>query len=166
MKWTKLLFLFLLAGILTLLDTSFFANLTLKDASIVSVFQLIIIFALIAETKQFLFFLSSTIIFFALFSSLPIWILFLLLFLLPSLFLYLRKGHLPLPSIPVAIFLFLIANFVFELILLFYAKEWNNKGFSVLCYFVIINTIFGSILYYFYYLILNIRTRGGKIKNI
>lgn len=166
MKWIKLTTLFLFAAILVLLDTSFFANLSVHNASIVSVFQLIIIFALIADTKKYLFFAASTIIFFSVFSSLPIWLIALLFFILPSTILYLRKSHLPLPSVPVALILFLIVNLLFEIILLFYVKEWNKDGLLVLYYFVIINTIFGATLYYFYDLFLKIKTRGGKIKNI
>lgn len=166
MKWVKYTTLFFSAAALTLLDTSFFANLSIRNASIVSVFQLIIIFALMADTKKYFFFVSSAIIFFSIFSSLPVWLIFVLFFVLPGSVLYLRKGHLPLPSVPVALILFAIVNLVFELILLLYFGEWNKNGFSSLYYFVIINTIFGVILYYFFHLFLNLASRGGKIKNI
>lgn len=165
MKWLKFTILFLSAGALTLLDTSLFANMTLKNASIVSVFQFMIILALVADTRNFFIFISGAIIFFAVFSSLPVWTIFILLFLLPSSVLYLRKGHLPLPSVPVAAIILLLSNLIFELVLLLYIKEWNKNGFEVMYYFVLINTVFGSLIYYFFRIYLHIKTRGGKIKN-
>jgi len=165
MKWFKFTSLFLAAGAFTLLDTSLFANMTVKNASIVSVFQLIIILALVADTRNYFIFVSGAIIFFAVFSSLPVWTIFILLFLLPCSVLYLRKGHLPLPSLPVATIILLLSNLIFELVLLLYIKEWNKKGFEVMYYFVLINTVFGSLIYYFFHLYLHIKTRGGKIKN-
>lgn len=166
MKWIKYLILFLLAATLTLLDTSFFANLIVKNTSIISTFQLIIIFALIADTKKYLFVVTSVIIFFAIFSSLPVWVIFLLFFVLPSTIIYLRKGHLSFPSVPIALILFIIANLLFELILLLYVHEWNKSGFLTLYYFVLINSIFGIILYYFFHLFLSLSSRNGKIKDI
>ena len=165
MKWLKFTTIFLSAGALTLLDTSFFANMTIRDSSLVSVFQFIIILALVADTRNFFIFISGAIIFFAVFSSLPVWLIFILLFALPSAILYLRKGHLPLPSLPVAAIIILLANLIFELILLLYIKEWNKNGFLVMYYFILINTFFGALIYYFFHLYLNIKTRGGKIKN-
>lgn len=165
MKWIKYTILFFLAAVLTLLDTSFFANIAVGNASIVSVFQLVIFFAILAEAKNYYFFAASAIILFSIFSSLPVWLIFLLFFLLPSAILYLRKGHLALPSVPATMILFTIANLLFEIILLSYAKEWNKSGFSSLYYFIFINTIFGTILYYLFHLFLNITTRGRKNKN-
>lgn len=165
MKWLKSITLFLFAGALTLLDTSLFANMTIKNASLVSVFQLIIILALVADTRNYFIFVSGAIIFFAVFSSLPVWTIFILLFLLPSSVLYLRKGHLPLPSVPIAAIILLLANLLFEFVLLLYIKEWNKKGFEVMYYFILLNTVFGALIYYFVHLYLHIRTRGGKIKN-
>lgn len=166
MKWIKYTILFFSAALLTLLDTSFFPNIIVKNTSIVSVFQLIVIFAFLADAKKYLFFTGIAIIFFSIFSSLPVWLIFVLFFVLPGIIIYLRKGHLPLPSMPIALILFMIINFMFELVLLLYVKEWNKNGFTSLYYFVIINTLFGVILYYFFHSYLNVVTRGGKIKNI
>lgn len=165
MKWIKFIALFFSAAAFTLLDTSFFANLSVGHATIISTFQLIIIFALISDTKNYFIFMTSTIIFFSIFSSLPMWVIFSLFFLLPSVILYLRKVHLPLPSVPITLILFAIANLFFESILLFYAREWNRSGFSVLCYFIIINTIFGTVSYYVVHSFLNFRAGRGKINN-
>ena len=165
MKWLKFTTIFLSAGALTLLDTSFFANMTIRNASLVSVFQIIIILALVADTRNYFIFVSGAIIFFAIFSSLPVWTIFLLLFILPSAVLYLRKGHLPLPSLPVAAIIILLANLLFELVLLLYIREWNKNGFLVMYYFILLNTFFGALVYYFFHMYLLIRSRGGKIKN-
>lgn len=166
MKWIKYTILFFTAIALTLLDTSFFPGLLIKNASIISSFQLMIIFAFLADTKMYLFFTGIVIIFFSIFSSLPVWVIFVLFFVLPGVIIYLRKGHLPLPSVFIALILFTIINFIFEIVLLLYFQEWSKSGFVSLYYFVIINTFFGVVLYYFFHLFLNLTTRGGKIKNI
>lgn len=166
MKWLKYTILFFFAGFLTLLDTSFFANITAKGATIISVFQFILILALLGNTKNYFVFISGAIVFFAIFSSLPVWIIFLLLFILPSTVLYLSKDHLSLLSVPIAAILFLVANFLFELILLLYMKEWNKNGFEVMYYFVILNSIFGIFEYYLFHLFLQKSKKGGRIKSI
>ena len=165
MKWIKYTILILTPALLILLDTTFFSSLTIKNASIISVFQFLIIFSLIADTRNFLIFTTSSVFFFSVFSSLAPFLIFILLFILPSLILFLRKNHLPLPSVPIAIVFFILANFIFEIILLLYYKQWRVEGFSVLYYFVLINSILGVAFYYIFHLIIGISTRNGKINN-
>lgn len=160
MKWIKYTILILAPAVLTLLDTAFFSNLTIKDASIISVFQFLILFSLIADAGNCLVFAAFSVFFFSIFSSLPLWLIFLLFFILPSMIMYLRRSHLPLPSVPASAIFFVLSNAIFEMILLLYSKQWSSAGFSVLYYFVLINSIIGVVIYYVAHLIIGLSTRG------
>ena len=164
MKWIKYTILILTPLALTLLDTAFFSNLTIKHASIISVFQFLIILSLIANVRNCLIFAAFSVFFFSIFSSLPLWLIFILFFILPSLILYLRKSHLPLPSVLRSTILFVMCNFVFEMILLLYYRQWSRAGFSVFYYFILINSAVGVLLYYIFHLFIGMSTRDGRIK--
>lgn len=156
MKLLKYLSLIILALLLTFADASFFSSLSFRNASIVSTLSLVLIFAFLGNSRIFFIFTFSVVIFFSVFSSIPIWLIFLIFFIMPSIFLFLRKSHLPIPSIPFSIVFFVLADFLFELSLLLTSGEWNSAAIKVLLWFVLLNVVFGTVIYYV------IRTLGKK----
>lgn len=162
MKWAGKILLILFALFLSVMDTAFFSNLTINGASIVSVYMLSIIFAINGDFERFLLFVGATVIFFSIFSSLPIYLIFLLFLVIPSFLLFLRKKYLPHPSVPVSLFYFIIVDFLFEIILLLQSKEWSRNGFEILGYFILINSVFGVIMFY---IVNKIKNKFGRKEN-
>ncbi len=134
---------FLLAGILVLLDTSFFSNLPIGNATIISTLAAIILFSFTGNPRDLISFVSFAIIFFSIFSSLPIWLIFFTFLLIPGLIFYVRKILLPEPSPIFSVIYFFGGNFLFELAILLRSGEWNQKGLAVFVSFVLINSLFG-----------------------
>jgi len=85
----------------------------------------------------------AAVLFFALFSSLPLPIVFLNFFLLPVAVYYIKNTYFPEPTIISVIFYFTAATFLFDLIILIYAKEWNQAGYLALGYFTVLNSLAG-----------------------
>lgn len=149
MKFFRKFLIVLFAFVLTLLDVSFFSNLTVGGSTIISTYVFITIFSLIGDSSISLVFSLSCVLFFVAFSSVPLFSILLLFFVFPAIIVYLRKNYFPEPSVLLSAIFFLVANLVLELFMLFNAKEFSEAALQTLLYFVIINSIFGVIAFYF-----------------
>jgi hypothetical protein len=157
MIYIKYLFLIVLSFVLSFMDISFFSFLGVYGATILTSFIFMIIFTLVDKTKKDYIIVSlSLVLFFSIFSSLPLFPIMVNFFLIPAAISYIRKYYLPEPSLIVSPLYFLVATFIFEGVLLIYSKAWNNEGLLTFSWFVFINTMVGVIVYYFY---LKIRKR-------
>jgi len=143
MKIFQQILIILLAFCLVILDVSFFSQLNIYGASILFSFIVAILFVLLNRDKNYLCYLLASVIFFTIFSSLPLPIIFLNFFLLPVAVNYIKNTYFPEPTIISVIFYFFAATFIFDFILLIYAKEWNQSGYLALGYFTVLNSLAG-----------------------
>lgn len=133
----------ILAFILVILDVSFFSQLDIYGASVLFSFIAAILFALLDREKNYLFYLLAAVLFFTIFSSLPLPIIFLNFFLLPVAINYVKNTYFPEPTIISVVFYFFISAFIFDFVILIYAKEWNQAGYLALGYFTVLNSLAG-----------------------
>lgn len=149
MNWKKLLLFCLTSYFFTILDVSFFSNFSFFGATIVSAYIIVLVFALVAEKNDCFLFLFLTFFFYAIFSSVPIIILFILFVVLPGILIYLRKYNYVEPTLVVSsvtVFVFLL---LFELILLIYYKEFNFSAVKLVTGFVLVNSLVSLIIFDF-----------------
>jgi|GEM_PF-1446708 len=142
--WKKLLVV-LLAFIAVFLDVSFFSFWPIFGATLISSFVLVVIFSLLFDIQLFLIFSLSVVFFFAIFSSLPLLIIIACFLLLPALLLYVRDRYLPEPNFIIIVVYLIIANSLFEIMLLTFFGEWNENGLLAFAYFITLNTLLGLI---------------------
>jgi len=149
MKIYKYIILAIAAFVTTLLDTSFFSFIDIFEASIISTFSALLVLTILNFKREALYFASFSILFYTIFSSVPVYLLFLLFFGISTLF-YLAKIKVAinLKSIFWVIIIFLVSNFLFDLFLLLLFGGVTADSLTSLFFFVIINTIFGIILFY------------------
>lgn len=162
MNLTKILFLILLAFILSILDTSFFSFIPIFGATIISSYVAIINFSINGKINEFLLFTIAVIFFFSAFSSLPVWLIVAIFLLVPYLIFYIKKSYFPEPSTLSSLAFFSFATFLFALASLLYDQEWHLNRIAVGLYFILINSAFGV---FFYYLSKKIR-KNFAIKDI
>lgn len=147
MNLIKQLFLGLLAFFLVVLDTAFFSNLPFFGATIISSFVAMVVISLFVKLSDCYIFSSVATISMSIFSSVSVFSLLLVFFVIPSAIYYLRKYYIkdlnPLAAIP-----FFTGSFlIFDLILMMSSKEYGNEAFLAMGYFAVINTVFGAIIY-------------------
>ena len=151
MNWLKILTLILFSLLFTLLDVSFFSFIQIYGVTIISTFLIIISFSLLVDTKlahhDLLIFQSSSLIMFSVLSSVPIWLLLIGFIIIPGVIVYLRENYVSYPSVFVVIAIFLLSNFIFEIILFLSSSQTNQNIILPLLYFVFINTIVGFAIY-------------------
>ena len=140
------IFIFLMALLLVFLDVYFFSFLSIRGISILSSFLVLIIFSLLLN-RDYIVLALSMIIFLTIFSSLNIFILFLLYLILPTLVVYLRKKYLPEPSVLYSFFYFLFLTFLVGICLMFDPNQISADFLLVALYFSGLNTIFGVIFF-------------------
>jgi hypothetical protein len=145
-KWINILLFGFLALCLVLLDTSFFSFLVLFEAQIIISFVALITFAIKAD-DYLTYFSGFVIIFFSIFSSLPVWLIVINFCVLPEIVFYIRKNLLPEPSVFIIPAYFIAVSFSFEFLLFLYSKEFNASGVLAIGYFVLLNTIAGVVVY-------------------
>jgi len=147
MKFIKNLVLVFLALFLVILDTTFFSALPIYEATVISSFVATIIIALIAKFPEGLFFSSTCVIAMSVFSSVSVFVLAIVYFVIPSIIYFLKtyyfKELIPIFTIP-----FFLGSFcLFNLVLMISIKEFSEKAFLALAYFALINTFVGLIVY-------------------
>ncbi len=149
MKTYKYIILAILSLLTTLLDTSFFSFIDIFEASIISTFAVLFTMAILNLKREALYFASFSILFYVIFSSVPVYLLFILFLGIP-LILYLTKTKIALNQENVlwVITIFLLANFLFDLLLLLLFGGVSAESITSLFSFIVINTIFGLIIYY------------------
>lgn len=146
MKQLKLLIYFLLGFVLVLFDVSFLSNFEIYGATVLLSFSFLVILAVVRPFEDFMYFSLSLVILFAIFSSLPLFLVVLNFVLLPLLINFVRTKYFHRPGRLGMIAYLAVANFLFELILTIWAKELNQSGFLAIGYFTLINTFTGFII--------------------
>lgn len=149
MKFLFKIILIIVPFILTLLDVSFFSQFSIFGATILSLYSILLIYSFLGEFANFLILATSSIFLFSIFSSVPVWLIFISFFIIPSVIFYLRKNFFPDSSILFVSSIFLLSNFIFQFLLLAYSREWNNQGLLALAYFVFLNSFFGILIFLF-----------------
>lgn len=147
MKLFKIIIFGILALLLTLLDVAFFSNLPVYGATIVSTFLVAIIFSLDNKWENLVLFGSFSLLFYSVFSSVPILVLAFVFYILPFAVHYLRKNYFRDTSAVFSIAYFAPVLLLFDLSLMIATKQWGAEAVLALCYFVLINSVFGVIIY-------------------
>lgn len=147
MKWIVTIIIGVLAFLLTLLDVAFFSNLSVYGATIISTFLVAIIFSLDDKWENLVVFCSFSLLFYSIFSSVQVVVLFFVFYILPFMVHYLRKNYFRETSAIFSVAYFAPALAIFDLTLMISTKQWGIEAILALCYFVIINSIFGILIY-------------------
>lgn len=149
MKLYKYILLFVLSFLTAILDTSFFSFLTLYEASLISTFSIMIILMILDLRREALYFASFSILFYTIFSSVPVYLLFILFLGIP-LFFYLLKTRVAinLESLVWVIIILFLSNLLFDLLLIVFFGDVSAGSLTSLLFFTIINTVFGLIVFY------------------
>jgi hypothetical protein len=147
MNWFRVIIFGFLALLLTLLDVTFFSNLSVYGATIITTFIVVVIFALDKKWESLILFSSFSFILYSVFSSVPVLVLVFIFYILPFFIHYLRKNYFRDVSAFFSIAYFVPSLFLFDLSLMIATKQWGVEAVLALCYFVIINSVFGIVIY-------------------
>ena len=147
MKWLLGILIVLLSFFTTLLDVAFFSNLEFYGATIILTFIIANLFSLGNKWEDLIVFISGALLFFAIFSSVPIPALIFVFYVVPLASYYLKKNYFSEPSPIFSVFYLAPAMLLFDLSLMIVTKQWSAEAILSLCYFVVINSIFGVIIY-------------------
>jgi hypothetical protein len=150
MKQIRNLIVVVSALVLVLLDVSFFVSIEVYGATILSALSVLLIMAMIDKTKSYYVFSLSLVLFYSIFTSLPLGIIIINFFVLPAMLNLVRVRFFPEPTTITAFFYLLGANLFFESVLMVYSGELNESGWLAFSYFVFLNTVFGLLLFYLY----------------
>lgn len=146
MKMIKILFLFCGAILLVLLDVSFFANLTIGGANLMSSFIFVIMSSLILDQKYLVFIISCALAF-TILSSLPVIMILLGIVVLPVALHFFQESFFPEPTILTFPIYFVSASLIFELLLLITAKEFSIAAVLPIIYFILINSVAATVVF-------------------
>ena len=134
-----------LAFLLSILDTSFLSFYEFYNATIISSFAALMIFAILGYRKESLVFGASCILSLSVFSSLPVWVLVSSFLLIPSLIFYIRDKIFFDNNIwAIAIIIFL-SNLVFRLLMLSLTVTTGSELTNSVISFPILNLLFGIV---------------------
>lgn len=158
MKQVKNIVLFALAAALVLFDVSFLSNFEVYGATILSSYSLLIIMSVLGGFNNFAYFSLSLVILFAVFSSLPIFLILLNFVGLPLLFNFVRHKYFHAPNRFTILIYLVIANFLFEAFVMIWLREFSPAGVLTVGYFTIINTVAGFLISLVY---IYLRTKVG-----
>jgi len=131
----------------TVVDTSYFSFYEIFGATIISSFCVVVILSILGYRKFALLFAAWSILFLSIFSSLPLYTLFAAFLGVPLLILYLKGKVYYESSLLAAISIFILANFVFRLLLLPVTGPLTNASLWSVIFFPLLNTIFCIILF-------------------
>ncbi|MCX6808251.1 MAG: hypothetical protein NTW50_01105 [Candidatus Berkelbacteria bacterium] len=163
MKLFRNILLVVLALSLVLLDVSFFVNFEVNGATFLSSFCVLVVLALVDNSKKYYIFSLALVLFFSLFTSLPLLVIALNFFLLPAFLNFIRLKFFPEPTPFTSLFYFISISVVFEIIIMIYSGSWNSQALLALLYFVLINSAAGVFLFTMYRIIKK-RFLLGEIK--
>lgn len=135
---------------LVLLDISFFSSMDLYGATLISSFAFLILLAITDKKSNYLFASSVCLLFFTIFSSLPIFLLLLDFLILPAIVNNIKRTYLPEPTVFTSFFYFFSASLFFEIILIGYLKGFDSDGLLTIGYFSILNAFLGVLLFTIY----------------
>lgn len=153
----------LLAFLTTLLDTSFFSFLEVYHATILSSFAFLVSFSILDIKKGTLIFAAFLTLFFAVFSSLPVWLIICLFFGIPLIIFVVRFRLAIDRSGFLLVLTFISTGLLFQLSLAMAALDFSKNAFISVISFTIINTIFGLLVYYLTQKTLRILSRINRI---
>jgi len=151
MKPIKFILFVFLGLILVLLDVSFFSFITVMGASIITSFLVLIMMAITDRKKDFAYFSLLLVLYFSIFSSLPLFLIGLNILILPLAMNFVMKKYFRSPNVYASSIYFFIASFVFEFSFLVWVGEWNLNGYMAVLSFVLINTMAGFLLNFLYH---------------
>lgn len=137
----------LLALFTTLFDVTYLTNFEVYGATVISTFLIALLLAFLHKGRNYLVFACAAVIFFAVFSSLPIILIMINFLALPALVRYIRQRFFPEPNLFFSLFYFLLGTLFFDLFFMLFAKEFSADGLVSVLSFVIINSISGVIIY-------------------
>jgi len=157
-KVTRDVAIILIAFTLVFLDVYYFSFLSVKGVIMLSSSLMVIIFSLLQTRDQFYILALSTVIFMAIFSSLPSWLVVVIYLIIPASILYLRNNFLPEPSIISSLFYFIPALSLVSLFMMIGLAGWNMSGLVTSIYFIIANSLFG---FFLFTVIKTLRQRGS-----
>lgn len=146
MKYLKLAFYFFLGLFLTLLDVSLLSNFEFFGATILTSFSLLIVLAVSDRLEDLAYYSLGLVILFAVFSSLPLFLIMINFVFLPLVISYVRRRYFHKPSEFAVLLYLILGNFLFEAILVVWAGELNKIGLLLIMSFVIINTVCGFLI--------------------
>lgn len=149
MKTYKYVLYFFVALVTTLLDTSFFSFLSIFEASFVLTFSLLLVLTILDLRKEALYFGFVSILFYTIFSSLPVYLLFLIFLGIPMV-IYLIKIRMAinLENFVWVIITLFFSNLSFYFLLIVFFGEVSAVSLTSFSFFIIINTILGLAVYY------------------
>lgn len=137
-----------LALVTTLLDTSFFSFLEIYYATILTSLAFLISFSVLNLKKGAIIYAAFLTLFFAIFSSLPVWLLICLFFGIP-LIIFAVRFRLAIDRSKLLLTLtFLIANLLFQLSLATASLDFSKYAFISVVSFTIANTLVGLLIYF------------------
>lgn len=143
----KKILLVFLALVTVLLDVSFFSAFEVYGATIILSLVILLTMSITDRSRTYLIYAFSLILFFTIFSSLPLFVIALEFLALPVGLNYIVTRYFPRPRPVTSPIYYLFGNFIFELVLMVHGKEYNQAGLLTLSYFVVLNSIIGVICY-------------------
>jgi len=147
MNTFKKIMLIVAALVTVLLDVSFFSSIEIYGATIILSLSILLTMAISDRSRNYLIYAFSLILFFTIFSSLPLIVIAIEFLLLPTGLNYVMIKYFPKPRPVTSPIYYAFGTLFFELVLLVYSKEFTESGLLTLSYFVVINSIVGVICY-------------------
>lgn len=133
---------------LSLLDTSYLSFLEIGGATILLSYAVLIVLALFDKKKPTFFYATLLILFYSIFSSLPILFLIFMFFVTPFVIQYAKKRFSIENNFVIILLVFFVSNLVFEGLLILISKDFSFSALNALISFTTINTIVGIIIYF------------------
>ena len=132
----------------TLIDVSYLSFIEVSGATVLLSFSILLTLVLMERSRSIWIFSAFLVLFFSIFSSLPILFLIFAFMGIPYLIKFLKQSIL-FENNPLAIFLIIIfSTFVFQGVLILISKDFSINALNSLVTFILMNTISGALVYY------------------
>jgi hypothetical protein len=148
MNYSKIVALVCIAFVASLMDTSFFSFLPIFGATLLLAYVIALNFALTTRLENLSTYAIPTVFFYSIFSSLPIWLVVLVFFVIPSIVLLIKNKYFPEPSTLSSAIFFVSGTLLFSIILLLYGGDFSLNSMATGIYFTLINSLAGVIMFY------------------
>jgi len=148
MKFIKITLLFFLALLLALVDTSVLSFFPVFEATILLSVSTLIVLSLLGYKREAVYFAGFSAIFYAAFSSMPVYFVVIFFLAMPFLISYLKTKAFFEGNIYLSVLVFLISFFLFGLIFFILEGDLSKNSLLVLFSFMIVNTLSGIIVYF------------------
>lgn len=144
---------------LVFMDTFFFSFIRVGEVSLLSSLAILVAFTLIGGLAQIGVLVLSITFFLAAFSSLPLWLSFIVFVGLPGLLTYFRLRYLSDPFLWLVAWVIVVVNFIGGAILFFYSHGLSFQVFGQVCFFSLANSMLGIV---FFLVARSVSLRAGK----